>query len=59
MSTYLNEGLGGDDDEIGMMDGSGEHQQDDGEDGKIIEGQYNDYTTSNGEEDDDDESPNQ
>ena len=52
-----NEGLGGDDSEMGMTDGSGEHQQDDGEDGKIIEGQYDDYTTGNGEEEDDDESP--
>ena len=48
------EGSGGDDGDLGMKGGSGEPQNNDGEDGKILdrdeaEGQYNDYTN---EEDD-------
>ena len=49
------EGSDHDDGELGMKGISGEHQHNDGEDGKILdreEGQYDDYTNEEEEEND-------
>ena len=48
------EGSGCDDGDLGIKGISGEHQHNDGEDGKILEreGQYNDYTNEEEEEND-------
>ena len=50
------EGSGCDDSDLGMKGISGEHQHDNGEDGKILEreeGQYDDYTNEEEEEEND------
>ena len=50
------EGSGHDDGDLGIKGISGEHQHDNGEDGKILErqeGQYDDYTNEEEEEEND------
>ena len=51
------EGSGHDDGDLGMKGINGEHQHNDGEDGKILdreEGQYDDYTNEEEEEEEND-----